>query len=121
MAKIIIVDDYADLQEFFTSLLEMNGFEVKSAGSLSELNALLNSFIPDLILLDVMLGPDNGREICKGLKGKYKEIFIILISANPKSLDGYKECGADDIIEKPFTITTVLNKINNLLTERNRS
>jgi len=115
MHKIIIVDDYTDLQDFFKSLLEMNGFEVKSAGSLSELNALLSSFIPDLILLDVMLGPDSGREICRELKKKHKQIHIILISANPKSLDEYKECGADDIIEKPFTITVVLDKIKSLL------
>jgi len=119
MAKIIIVDDYVDLQDFFTSLLEFNGFEVKSAGSATELNTLLNSFIPDLILLDVMLGTESGREICKGLKEKHKEISIILISANPRSLDNYKECGADDIIEKPFTITIVLDKINKLLAEKN--
>jgi DNA-binding response OmpR family regulator len=119
VAKIIIVDDYADLQDFFTSLLELNGFEVRSAGSAKELNAILNSFTPDLILLDVMLGTDSGREICKDLKEKHPEISIILISANPRLLDNYEECRADDIIEKPFTITIVLDKINKLLAKKN--
>jgi DNA-binding response OmpR family regulator len=120
MAKIIVVEDYTDLRDFFKALLELNNFEVKSAGSLSELNALLKSFIPDLILLDAMLGADNGREMCKTLKEKYKEIFIILISANHNSLVNHKECKADDILEKPFAINMVLDKINKLLAQKNR-
>ena len=115
MARIIIVDDYADLQDFFTALLELNNFEVRSAGSAAELDIVLSSFIPDLILLDVMLGKDNGIEICRKLKEKHKEITVILISANPKLLINYKECMADDVIEKPFDMKTVLDKVNRLL------
>jgi DNA-binding response OmpR family regulator len=121
MANIIIVEDNADLQDFFKILLELNHFEVRSAGSANELNTLLNSFIPDLILLDVMLGTDSGRDICKNIKEKYKDIIVILISANPKLLANYEECAADDIIEKPFSINIVLDKINKLLAEKKRS
>jgi DNA-binding response OmpR family regulator len=115
MARIIIVDDYKDLQDFFKALLELNHFEVRSAGSAVELNSLLNSFTPDLILLDVMLGADSGINICKEIKEKHKEIAIILISANPKLLINYQDCNADDIIEKPFDMHVVLDKINKLL------
>jgi two-component system phosphate regulon response regulator PhoB len=118
MARIIIVDDYVDLQDFFKTLLELNHFEVKSAGSSAELNTLLPSFIPDLILLDVMLGVESGKEICKELKKKYKDLPVILISANPKLLDNYEDYKADDIIEKPFDIQTVLDKINTLLVKK---
>jgi two-component system OmpR family response regulator len=115
MAKIIIVDDYQELQDLFKVLLELNNFEVRTAGSAVELNAVLNSFIPNLILLDVMLGSDSGKEICKKLKQEYATVPIILISADPKQLINYEECGADDIIEKPFDINTVLEKVNKLL------
>jgi DNA-binding response OmpR family regulator len=118
MARIIIVDDYKDLQDFFRALLELNHFEVRSAGSAKELNSLLESFVPDLIILDVMLGADNGKVICKQLKEKYKEIKVILISANSKLLIDYEACNADDIIEKPFDMHIVLEKINKLLTKK---
>jgi DNA-binding response OmpR family regulator len=115
MARIIIVDDYKDLQDFFKALLELNHFEVRSAGSAKELNILLESFVPDLVLLYIMLGADNGKVICKQLKEKYKETAVILISANPKLLIDYHDCNADDIIEKPFDMHVVLGKINKLL------
>jgi DNA-binding response OmpR family regulator len=115
MKKIIIVDDYPDLQELFKTLLGLNNFDVRSAGSAGELNTLLQSFVPDLIFLDVMLGGESGKEICVKVKEKYPEVFIILISANPKLLVNYEECKADDIIEKPFDIHMVLNKVNTLL------
>jgi DNA-binding response OmpR family regulator len=118
MARIIIVDDYQDLQDFFKALLELNHFDVRSAGSEKELNSLLEFFVPDLILLDVMLGADSGIKICKHLKGKYKEIAVILISANPKLLINYQDCKADDIIEKPFDMHVVLDKINKLLAKK---
>ena len=115
MAKILIVEDYPELKDFFKLLLELNNFEVKSASTGTELNALLNTFVPDLILLDVMLGGENGRDLCKRTKQTHQQIFIILISANHKLLIDYEECGADAIIEKPFNIEDVLNKIKKLL------
>jgi DNA-binding response OmpR family regulator len=117
MAKIIIVDDYRDLQELFKILLELNNFEVRTAGSANELYNLLDFYIPDLILLDVMLGGDAGKDVCKKIKEKYTTLPIILISADPKQLIDYEECYANDIIEKPFDINTVLEKVNRLLTK----
>ena len=118
MDKIIIVDDYPDLQELFKTLLELNNFEARSAASSMELNTLLLAFVPDLILLDVMLGGESGKDICMEVKEKHPHIFIILISANPKLLANHKECKADDIIEKPFDIHMVLDKVNNLLANK---
>ncbi|HMG83356.1 MAG TPA: response regulator [Ferruginibacter sp.] len=115
MAKIVIVDDYPDLQELFKTLLGLNNFDVRSAGSAKELNTLLQFYIPDLILLDVMLGGENGKEICMDIKEKHPTVLIILISANPKLLRNYEECKADGIIEKPFDIHMVLDKVNSLL------
>jgi len=119
MAKVLIVEDYPELRDFFKLLLELNKFEVKTAATGAELNSVLDTFIPDLILLDVMLGGENGRDICKQLKQTHKDIFIILISANHKLLVDYKECDADDVIEKPFNIDEVLTKIKKLLQKQN--
>jgi DNA-binding response OmpR family regulator len=115
MAKILIVEDYKDLQDFLKLLFEINGFEVKSASTSIEVHVLLNTFTPDLILLDVMLQGENGRDICKKIKQTHKDIYIILISANQKLLANYEECQADDVMEKPFNIEDILSKVKRLL------
>jgi len=120
MAKILIVENNGDLRAFLILLFEMNSFEVRSASTSIELNVLLNTFTPDLILLDVILHGENGRDICKEIKQTHKEIHIILISANKKLLANYEECNADDVIEKPFNIDDILHKVKSLLYKKNK-
>jgi two-component system response regulator VicR len=118
MPKILIVEDYLDLKDFFTLLLKKSDFDVRSASSKQELFTQLEAFTPDLVLLDIMLGGDCGREICKELKKNHKGIAVILISANPKLLLDHEECFADDTIEKPFNNTAVLDKIRAVLEKK---
>jgi DNA-binding response OmpR family regulator len=115
MPKILIVEDYPDLCEFFTLLLQINGFEVD--GVLSKEDALkeLETYTPEVVLMDVMLGNDSGRDLCKEIKQKYESISVILISANPHRLLDYEECHADGVIEKPFNNQNVLDKIQYLI------
>jgi len=118
MAKILIVEDYLDLLDFFSIFLKMNGFEVNTASSQKEVQTSIDSFSPDLVLLDVMLGHDDGRNICREIKEKNKDISVILISANPRVLKKYKECNADGIIEKPFDNAEILHTVNQVLTAK---
>ena len=111
MAKILIIEDYLDLQVFFVMFLKMNGYDVESAASKKEAYTILETFSPDLILLDVILDVEDGRNICKEIKEKNKSISIILLSANYHFLKDYYSSNADDIIEKPFENVDLLNKI----------
>ena len=115
MSKIMIVDDSPDLVDFLTLLLTMRKFEVETATSKAQIEEKLALFVPDVILLDVRLNGEDGREICRYIKAKtpFKHIPILLLSADPKLLDGYEECEAADIIEKPFDIASLLEKVNN--------
>ena len=115
MSKILIAEDFLELQVFFVMFLKMNNYDVRSASSKKEVNSILNKFSPDLILLDVMLGADDGREMCKDIKLMDENISIILLSAHAKLLEDYNECKADDVIEKPFNNDELLNKIGKLL------
>jgi DNA-binding response OmpR family regulator len=114
MPKILIVDDSRDLADFLTVLLQLHNFEVETALSKTVLMDKLDTFKPDLILLDIVLRHIDGRELCKEIKNNslYKKIPIILLSANPEFLKGYEVCEANDVIEKPFDIKTVIDKIN---------
>ena len=114
MAKILVIDDSEDMRDFFSTVLNMYGYEVKTAFSL---NGELTSFKPDLILLEVMSKDTDGRKICKEIKTKNqdKNIPILLLSTTAALLKDYEQCGADDILEKPFSIYTLIEKINTLL------
>ena len=118
MRRILIVDDSKELLEFFSLLLTGKGYKVRTACNKATLMLQLTDFIPHIILLDVMLGGDNGREICHAIKKSTdgKNIHIILLSASPELLHNHTECDADDVIEKPFDIATVIKKIEKACT-----
>ncbi|MGH2566249.1 MAG: response regulator [Ginsengibacter sp.] len=116
MANILLVDDSEDLLEILSTFLKMKGYEVESALSQEKAKNTLSTFIPDVILLDVRINGHDGRELCKEIKEKYDpNIPIILLSASPELLKDYEECKADDIIEKPFNLATVIEKVNSAI------
>ena len=113
MSKIVIVDDSIDLLEVLKYFLEEKGFEVYTATSNHDLKTLIRSFSPDLIILDIFLHGEDGREICKDLR-KHEEtkyLCVLLFSASSKALTDYKEHGADGYLEKPFGLNEIIEKI----------
>ncbi|MES2429728.1 MAG: response regulator [Bacteroidota bacterium] len=113
--KILVVDDAEDIVGLLTILLTKNNFEVETAYSNKTLLDKMHTFFPDLILLDVNLNGENGRDICKQIKDTGNKAPIILMSANHELLANHEECKACDVIEKPFLLDKVLSKINALL------
>jgi DNA-binding response OmpR family regulator len=115
MAKVLVVDDTEDHLCMFTMLLNQQQHEVETAMSPDMALVYVDSFKPDIILMDVILRNYSGRVLCKQIKNVHPHIHIILVSADPSVLQNYKKCGADGIIEKPFDITAVYNIINGLI------
>lgn len=117
MTKILIVDDSVDLLEIMKMTLTEEGYEVKTSTNKKEFYSCLKSFIPHVILMDVFLNDVDGREICRALKRtpKTKVTPVIICSANPYAITNYKSCGADDAIEKPFSIPVLTAKIESLV------
>ncbi len=117
MANILILDDSNDLLNVFKIILEINGYEAKTADTKNKFLWELENHKPDLIFLDINVGDADGRELCKNLKQKEetKHIPVILISASRDKLESFEDCHADDIIEKPFSIKDIKQKIESLL------
>ena len=115
MSKVLIIEDDIALLEFLSIFLEMKGFEIDAISSKKEVEFTVENFKPDVILLDVLLGGYDGREICREIKSTSKTVSVILLSANSKLLANYDECDADDAIEKPFDNENILKTINRLL------
>jgi DNA-binding response OmpR family regulator len=118
MVKILIVDDDFELVQFLTALLRKQNFEVAIASTVGEARSVIELFEPNLIFLDVLLDGTNGGDMCKEIKEINLGIFIILMSAYPKLLQNYKECNADDFLEKPFDFPITLDKVNNLFSKK---
>lgn len=96
----------------------INLYEVEIACTNKEAIQKVIAFAPNLIIIDVWLGNESGRELCKEIKRFNKTVPIILMSANASNLADYEICEADDVIEKPFDINSLLNKVNQLLLKK---
>jgi DNA-binding response OmpR family regulator len=123
MKKILVVDDDIDILTVVQLVLESNGFEVMALANWQQIDTQIGTFNPDLILLDVSLGTQDGRNICKQLKSHKdtQHISVILFSANHNIDKSVSECLANSFIAKPFDINDLLDGINNQLMETNGS
>ena len=117
MAKIMVVDDSADLLRLISIIIKIEGHESMALTSPVELMQKLDEYHPDLIIIDVNLGNYNGKEVCKNIKENpaSENIPVLLTSASAESLADFKDFYADDILEKPFEKSIITNKINKLL------
>ncbi|UOE47414.1 response regulator transcription factor [Mucilaginibacter sp. SMC90] len=114
LKKILVVDDDADIRNVINFILTSEGYQVKELADGHDVDFTIADSRPDVILLDVMLGDMDGRDICRMLKEApaTKEIPIIIVSATHASIDHEKGCHADDYLPKPFDIDILLQKVN---------
>jgi DNA-binding response OmpR family regulator len=115
MAKILVVDDTKDLLDLLTVMFRIRGHEVAISSNAADATEKIESFYPDLVMLDIILGDSRGNDLCKKIKKDHPSLPIILMSASPPLLRNYKVYKADDSIEKPFDIPLMNKKIDALL------
>lgn len=120
--RLLVVDDDAEMRLMMAEFLRKSGFMVLMAANKSEIDAHLVNGRIDLILLDVMLGKEDGTQICAALRLE-QEIPIILVSAlsaDHQRMKGY-EVGADDYIAKPFNPDLLLARVRAVLRRGHRA
>ncbi len=112
--KIVVVDDSPAILDSVKLMLNMEGFEVSNYEKGSEMfNALSASAKPDVILMDMWLSGEDGRDICKMIKAHqdFKNIPVVIMSASRGLGDTAIESGAIDFIPKPFDLGEIVEKI----------
>jgi CheY-like chemotaxis protein len=125
-ARILIVDDDADITESMRVVLESKGYSVDSAVDSKDAVSHLESRKPDLIILDVMMktkseGFDFSRELKKD--SQFKDIPILMLTAiKEKTGIDFKPAAGDetwlpvnDFLDKPITPEQLLEKVESLL------
>jgi len=116
--KILIVDDDPDIIEILSYNLSNEGYNVKSASNGIEALKKAKKFIPDIILLDVMMPEMDGIEACSNLREiqSLSKSRIIFLSARSEdfTLIAAFDAGADDYINKPVKPKILLKKISSI-------
>lgn len=118
MQRILAVDDDKDILEILQFILEDSGYEVETLEDGHFLFDKIKESNPDLIILDIMLGNMDGRDLCRNVKSKKEthNIPVILLSASHAVTDSFKQNGnPDDFIAKPFDIKVLLNSVERQL------
>jgi excisionase family DNA binding protein len=118
--KVLIVDDDKEVLELMVELLVRDGrFETRTAASGYDAGIMTEQFRPDLLLLDYMLPDVNGNVVCKTIKSNpdLAQTKVIIVSGvvNPSEIDELIEAGAEEFVQKPFSISEMIGKISDVL------
>ena len=113
--KLLIVDDDEELVELMTDVFARDGrFDIKSANNGFGAGMLVKEFRPDLVILDVMLPDINGKEVCQRVRSdaSMKTVKIICISGmvEQDKIADLRAAGADDFMNKPFSVDKLLQR-----------
>ncbi|MBR4911099.1 MAG: response regulator transcription factor [Clostridia bacterium] len=123
--KILIVDDDQNICELLRMYLDKDGYDTAIAGDGEQALGLVNTYVPDLIMLDIMMPKLDGWQVCRQVR-KTSEVPIIMLTAKGEVFDKILglELGADDYISKPFDTKEVLARIKAVLrrsSEKNKN
>jgi two-component system, OmpR family, phosphate regulon response regulator OmpR len=115
--RIIVLDDEAELRNMLQRFLTSQGFSVRVVENSTGLKRYLEREPFDLLVLDLMIGEENGLEICARLRAEGETLPILMLTAKGDPLDRVVglETGADDYLAKPFLPQELTARINALL------
>ena len=114
--KILIVDDDQNIAELISLYLTKECFETMIVGDGESALRALDSFSPNLIILDLMLPGIDGYQVCREVRAK-SSTPIIMLSAKGEVFDKVLglELGADDYMEKPFDTKELVARVKAVL------
>src|SRR6516165_6971922 len=102
--RLLVVEDDAEMRSLLGQLLEADGYDVRSVCDSRDAIKAVASEEPDLVLLDIMLGEEDGRDVLKELR-RMSDVPVVFLTARSHEIDkiaGLK-MGADDYVVKPFS------------------
>ncbi len=116
--KVLVVDDEEDILELLKYNLQKEGFDVKTASNGIKAVEIAKSYIPDLVVLDIMMPNQDGVETCRQLRElpDLQHTFILFLTARAEEYSEIAafDVGADDYIVKPIKPRALMSRISAL-------
>jgi two-component system alkaline phosphatase synthesis response regulator PhoP len=116
--KVLIADDEPNIVTSLEFLMKRNGYETLVARDGDEALAAVETFHPDLVLLDVMLPRRDGFEVCQRLRADgWTELKIVMLTAKGREAEIAKgmDVGADSYVTKPFSTRELVDHVARIL------
>ncbi len=119
MSLIYIVEDDKNILEIESFALKNSGYDIRGFSCAKDFFQALRDFLPDLILLDIMLPDEDGLSILQKLRTNKttQDLPIIMVTAKATEIDKVKglDSGADDYMTKPFGVMELISRVKALL------
>lgn len=121
--KILLIDDNKDLLQIVQIILKGQGYETVLACCINEAAQKIRIHKPALILMDVFISDEDGREFCNQLKrdDETSNIRVIMMSGYDNSLGLMQMVSADDFMSKPFDYNDLLHRVHTQLSYSNQA
>jgi len=117
MKKVLILDNDPDVLDVIQEILSYEGYETKGLTDTDNIFEPLSEYKPDIVLIDYILDGINGGELCHQIKtsSDTASLPVILLSAYPRVLKSLGFYGCDAFIAKPFDMTELTDRVQQLL------
>ena len=123
MKKILLIDDDAELRQLLATYLGRHGFDTLLLPDTRQLDAFLERYQPQLLILDLMLPGEDGLAACRRLRARGETRPVIMLTARDEAVDRVigLQMGADDYLGKPFDPRELVARIEAVLRRATRS
>lgn len=120
--RVLVVDDEAYITDLVATALRYEGFEVTSAATGREALGVVESFRPELVVLDVMLPDFDGFEVHRKLIDRGQRVPVLFLTARDSTEDKVRglTIGGDDYVTKPFSLEELVARIRAILRRASR-
>lgn len=119
--KVLIADDEPNIVTALEFLLKRAGYDVRAAANGEEALALVESYAPDLVLIDIMMPGKSGYEVCQRMRERpeWNHIKIVMVTAKGREAEVSKglSLGADLYVTKPFSTQDLIAAVDRLLAD----
>src|SRR5271169_4594369 len=121
--KVLVVDDEPNIRELVEVALKFHGCAVAVSGSGKDALHQVETYEPDLMVLDVMLPDMDGFEVCRALRSEGNDVPVIFLTARDTTSDTIRglTLGGDDYVTKPFSVEALVARVRAVLRRTTRT
>ncbi len=113
--RVLVVEDEPNIVDSLSFLMKQAGFDVRIARDGDAALRMIESDIPDLVLLDVMMPRRDGYDVCRAIRSNpdWRDMRVVMLTAKGREIDRQKSLalGADDFITKPFSTREIVERV----------